>query len=173
VSEGRLREDLYYRLRVFPIRLPPLRERKEDIPILASHFIGIINKKTGKQIKGISIQAMRLLMDYTWPGNVRELENSIEHAFVLCNREQIDVQDLPFEILNNDRSACPATTAQVQIPVRRLKPTRETLMNLLNECRWNKAEVGRRIGLSRTAVWKYMKKWDIPLKDSLQEEILK
>jgi len=173
VSEGRLREDLYYRLRVFPIQLPTLRERKEDIPILASHFIDSINKKTGKQIKGISVQAMRLLMDYTWPGNVRELENSIEHAFVLCNREQIDAQDLPFEILNNDRSASLQTLSQGQTTVRRLKPTRETLLNLLGECQWNKAEVGRRIGLSRTAIWKYMKKWNIPLKNYSLDEISK
>jgi len=90
VREGHFREDLYYRLKVFPIQLPPLRGHKEDIPLLASHFINRMNKKTAKQIRSMSQPALRLFMDYPWPGNVRELENAIEHAFVLCDRDQID-----------------------------------------------------------------------------------
>ncbi|MBW2049266.1 MAG: sigma 54-interacting transcriptional regulator, partial [Deltaproteobacteria bacterium] len=98
VESGKFREDLYYRLKVFPINIPPLRKRKEDIPLLISHFINLQNEKTGKDIKGLTQSAMRILMDYTWPGNVRELENSIEHAFVLCNGGNIDTFDLPVEI---------------------------------------------------------------------------
>jgi two-component system response regulator HydG len=90
VQEGKFRDDLYYRLKVFPIHLPPLRKRKDDIPLLVSHFIDIHDKKTGKQIENLSQEAMRIFMDYPWPGNVRELENAIEHAFVLCNKEQIE-----------------------------------------------------------------------------------
>jgi PAS domain S-box-containing protein len=163
VREGKFREDLYYRLKVFPIRLPPLRERREDIPILSDHFIDGMNQKTGKTVSGFASEAMRRLMDYPWPGNVRELENAIEHAFVLCNREQIDASDLPLEI----RRPGAAVNSQWLYPppaVRRKKLTREALIDLLIACDWNKAEVGRRVGLSRTAIWKYMKKWAIPLK---------
>ena len=98
VKERRFREDLYYRLKVFPINLPPLRKRKDDIPLLVNHFIDINNKNTGKQIQGISQPAMSIFMNYPWPGNVRELENSIEHAFVLCDGDRIDVLDLPEEV---------------------------------------------------------------------------
>jgi len=103
VKEGSFREDLYYRLKVFPIYLPPLRQRKEDIPLLVNHFIKIHNRNTGKNIKNVSQAVMKAFFDHAWPGNVRELGNAIEHAFVLCVGEEIDTQDLPVEILNIDR----------------------------------------------------------------------
>jgi two-component system response regulator HydG len=170
VQEGKFRDDLYYRLKVFPIHIPPLRKRKEDIPLLVSHFIDIQNKKTGKQIQNLSPAAKRIFMDYVWPGNVRELENAIEHAFVLCNQEQIEVADLPVEIRQMDYQplnySAPGNPA-ISFSFRR-KISKKFLLDLLDECDWNKAEAGRRIGLSRTAVWKYMKKWEIPLKKSTQ-----
>ena len=166
VLAGHFREDLYYRLKVFPIQLPPLRERKEDIPLLVSHFINLMNKKTGKQISVVSEEAMRILMDYAWRGNVRELENAIEHAFVLCNREQIDSFDLPLEIRQTDYSAVYSKIPATPLPksALRKKLSKEVLLDLLDACDWNKSEVGRRVGLSHTSIWKYMKKWEIPLK---------
>jgi transcriptional regulator with GAF, ATPase, and Fis domain len=166
VNDGNFREDLYYRLKVFPINIPPLRKRKEDIPFLINHFINIQNKKTGKRINNVSQSALRILMDYTWPGNVRELENAIEHAFVLCNDKEIDIFDLPVEIRQFEYQAVAHITprsTQNSTSSRR-QVTREILLEILHVCNWNKAEAGRRMGLSRTAVWKYMKKWDIPLK---------
>ena len=165
VREGLFREDLYYRLKVFPIHVPPLRQRREDIPLLVSHFIDIMNKKTGKQIQGMSRAAMRIAMDYPWPGNVRELENAIEHAFVLCNREEIDPMDLPIEIrqAGSTQVCLPSQDPGPVRPPMNKKISRETLLSLLEQCDWNKAEVARQVGLSRTAIWKYMKKWDIPL----------
>jgi len=165
VSEGHFRQDLYYRLKVFPIDIPPLRKRKEDIPLLVNHFIRKQNEKTGKQIKGLAESAMRIFMDYAWPGNVRELENAVEHAFVLCQRGHIDVLDLPVEIrMIKDQPF--QTEASQSMPNRafsRHRLSREKLVEILKDCDWNKAEAGRRIGLSRTAIWKYMKKWEIPL----------
>jgi PAS domain S-box-containing protein len=169
VKEGGFREDLYYRLKVFPVSIPPLRERKEDVPLLISHFIDRQNRKTGKRITGMSRSAMRLLLDYNWPGNVRELENTIEHAFVLCNVEHIDLFDLPVEIRKMEYPS--VSTGLPPVDERgsafdatsRKKLTREYLMEVLGASDWNKAEVGRRLGVSRAAVWKYMKKWDIPL----------
>jgi two-component system response regulator HydG len=162
VRDGQFREDLYYRLKVFPIHLPTLGERREDIPILGDHFIKRMNEKTGKQIAGFSSEALRKLMDYPWPGNVRELENAIEHAFVLCNRDIIEVDDFPIEIRRPNVMTA-KYKAFSEKPYKREKLTREGLIDLLDECEWNKAEVGRRVGLSRTAIWKYMKKWEIPL----------
>ncbi|MBW1734981.1 MAG: sigma 54-interacting transcriptional regulator, partial [Deltaproteobacteria bacterium] len=144
VESGKFREDLYYRLKVFPINIPPLRKRKEDIPLLISHFINLQNEKTGKDIKGLTQSAMRILMDYTWPGNVRELENSIEHAFVLCNGGNIDTFDLPVEIRQfeyrtvSEKPGRP--TGGHSPPGKRL--TRETLLETLHRADWNKAEVG-------------------------------
>ena len=172
VKSGSFREDLYYRLKVFPVQIPPLRKRKEDIPLLISDFVRFQNQKTGKQVAGISQSAMRILMDYAWPGNVRELENAIEHSFVLCDGGDIDIFDLPVEIrqfafIDSSRQppahrGVPATTRSAAAK----KLTRETLLEILEESDWNKAEVARRVGISRTAIWKYMKKWEIPLKRS-------
>jgi transcriptional regulator with GAF, ATPase, and Fis domain len=168
VKKGNYREDLYYRLKVYPITIPPLRKRKEDIPLLAGHFIGAQNRKTGKKIEGLTQSSMGILMDYTWPGNVRELENAIEHAFVLCSGQYIDIFDLPVEIrqLAYRPGLAEGTPPAKGNAIPDEKLSREILVEVLNECGWNKAEVGRRVGLSRTAIWKYMKKWDIPLRRS-------
>ena len=163
VSEGRFREDLYYRLKVFPITIPPLRQRKEDIPLLISHFIRVMNNKTGKQVVDTSRDVMRTLMDHQWPGNVRELENAIEHAFVLCKSDRLELKDLPIEIRLNTTAPVTEQNITNKKSSRYRGLSREDLLELLDECDWNKAEVGRRAGVSRTAIWKYMKKWDIPL----------
>ena len=165
VREGNFRDDLYYRLKVFPIFIPPLRDRKEDILLLVNHFIQVMNQKTGKHVQGLSRMVLRLFMDYHWPGNVRELENAIEHAFVLCNRDQIEPFDLPIEIHQPDYTAACSDlpSPPVHRHVTRKKPSKKDLLALLAETNWNKAEVARRTGWSRTAIWKFMKKFDIPL----------
>ena len=163
VLEGLFREDLYYRLKVFPIHIPPLRKRKKDTPLLIYHFINQFNQKTKKTIKGITSDALRVLMDYQWPGNVRELENAIEHAFVLCSDNQISIFDLPVEIRQMEYRPPANNISDLPLTHMKKKITRARLLELLHECGWNKAEVARQIGKSRTSVWKYMKKWDIPL----------
>jgi len=167
VDSGHFREDLYYRLKVFPIFLPPLRDRKEDIPLLANHFIKLNNKKATLKVTGISSATSKALMDYAWPGNIRELANAIEHAFVLCSGRQIEPVDLPIEIREPD--TIPGSF-EIKSSLQDKKPgfaraplTRETLINLLHAHDWNKAEVARQAGLSRASIWKYMKKWDVPL----------
>jgi PAS domain S-box-containing protein len=165
VKEGHFRDDLYYRLKVFPIVLPPLRKRKEDIPLLTRHFIDGQNRKTGKNIKGITQHAMRVFLDNSWPGNVRELENAIEHAFVLRNRGQIDISDLPLEIRQPGVECWPGRVPKAALRKTRIGKnlSKKELIEVLETCHWNKAEVARRLGVSRTAVWKYMKKLQIPL----------
>jgi DNA-binding NtrC family response regulator len=99
VRQGRFREDLYYRINVVKISLPPLAERKEDIPVLVDHFVERFNRLTGKKIMGLSRQAIAALMLHEWSGNVRELENAIEHAFVLCEEGLIRRKHLPSQLI--------------------------------------------------------------------------
>jgi PAS domain S-box-containing protein len=173
--QGKFREDLFYRLKVFPIQIPPLRNRREDIPLMVSHFIKKGNKREKKSLKGVDPEAMKRLMEHAWPGNIRELENAIEHAFVICNSDQIRLKDLPVEIRETSgygQKSSPApdllNSYHTDTPPRSngSKLTRKDLLTLLEACDWNKAEVGRRLQKSRTSVWKYMKKWDIPLKNN-------
>ncbi len=98
VKNGKFREDLFYRLHVFPIFLPDLKDRRDDIPLLAYHFLGLYTKENQKQIKGISAEAMNLLLEYRWPGNVRELENAIERAVIMADRDYLTPNDFPQNI---------------------------------------------------------------------------
>jgi two-component system response regulator HydG len=106
VEEGKFRDDLYYRLNVVEIKLPPLRERREDIPLLASYFANMYSRKCGRKINGISGEARRCLMEYDWPGNVRELQNCIERAIVLGTEEMILPEDLPETVLESSAEKC-------------------------------------------------------------------
>ncbi|MCP3901302.1 MAG: PAS domain S-box protein [Desulfobacteraceae bacterium] len=167
--EGKFREDLFYRLKVFPINIPPLRDRRDDIPLLVNHFIQKGNKRENKKILKVSFDGMKKIMEHLWQGNIRELENAIEHAFVLCDSDQIELKDLPVEIreeLINQKNYylnVPIKNVPMKENYQNSPLTKESLIELLDDCGWNKAEVGRRINKSRTSVWKYMKKWDIPL----------
>jgi DNA-binding NtrC family response regulator len=104
VTEGRFRDDLYYRLCVITVSIPPLRERREDIPLLAEHFMRLYANENGKTISGIAPEAMRALLDHDWPGNVRELENAVERAVVLCPGGAIGLELLPDNVLSPERS---------------------------------------------------------------------
>jgi PAS domain S-box-containing protein len=169
VDAGTFREDLYYRLKVFPIFLPPLRERKEDIPLLIRHFIDLNNKASGKAVTSMTKQAMQAVMDYHWPGNIRELANAVEHAFVLCDGREIVIEDLPLEIRHTNAGSMDAAPPLPSVPpaVSVSRPghrlTRERLVAILHAAGWNKAEAARQTGLSRASIWKYMKKWNIPM----------
>ena len=112
VAEGVLREDLFYRLNVIPIHLPPLRERRDDIPLLVNHFIQKLARETGKDVRGISPEAMALLEQHRWPGNIRELENALERAIVLGTGPTLDVDALPTELFR----AASVHEATLEIP---------------------------------------------------------
>lgn len=169
VDEGLFREDLYYRLKVFPIYLPPLRDRREDIPLLVNHFIKLNNKISGGTVTGMTTPALKTFMEYDWPGNIRELANAVEHAFVLCSGRMIEPEDLPVEIVRHNLGCSELPQSQpggtVPSPKARRRPlNRERLLAVLDESGWNKAEAARQTGFSRAAIWKYMKKWNIPMK---------
>jgi two-component system, NtrC family, response regulator HydG len=165
---GEFREDLFYRLHVFPIHVPPIRERREDIEVLLRHFIARQRKRTGRAITGFTPEALRLLLAHDWPGNVREIENAVAHAFITCSGGLAGPADLPFELRDKRTQEVLADSAASQQPVAPLDYappplTRDRLEALLRETGWNKAEVARRLGVDRTTVWRRMKIWGIPL----------
>lgn len=171
IDEGLYREDLFYRLKVFPINLPPLRERKEDIPLLIDHFISRFNAETGKQIEGVAGNAAAALLDYQWPGNVRELENAIEHAFVVRNSGRIRTTDLPREIRDPAPFIHPkpapvkyrpaGAVSNGQPEPGRPAVTAEQLADLLEQFKWNKAAVARHLKVNRTTVWRMIKRYGL------------
>ena len=163
LRHGHLREDLYYRLCVVPIEVPPLRDRREDIPPLALHLLNCITSKRGL-VRRISPQAMRLLLDYSWPGNVRELANVIEYAVVVAKRETILPEELPQEIrepaqpgLQNVQApiSCPTCTPSEQVQNEASEAGH--LRAVLEKHHWKKVEAARELGMSRSTLWRRMR----------------
>ena len=165
-ESGGFREDLFYRIGVIPIHLPPLRDRREDIPRLVNAFIHRIRLKTEKPITGMSDDAMAKLYGYPWPGNVRELINAIEYAFVLCAGGIIEPSHLPPDIGAADGKKAPTAAAE---PVRRgsSKPfaspddAKQRLLDALDQAEGNKSEAARILGISRVYLYKQLKKYDV------------
>jgi len=148
---GAFREDLYYRINVIPIHLPPLRSRMEDIPLLVDYFIQRIGLRSGKSITGISTAALKKLMDYHWPGNVRELINALEYAFVTCKEGYIQPQHLPPYILGTHPSEAPAQPLDEQA-------MRNQILNALSRAGGNRTKAAQMLGISRVTLWKRMKR---------------
>lgn len=155
VKNGNFREDLYYRLNVIPIMLPPLRKRNNDIPLLAKHFLQRFASEQGKKLKEFDSEAMRALMNYSWPGNVRELENCIEHASVLAKNNRIEVFDLPSPVINNTPGS--RTAAYETLP----ENEKRLLISVLEESVWNKKLSAQRLGISRSTLYAKLKKHGI------------
>lgn len=156
VKEGRFREDLFYRLNVIPIQLPPLRERPRDIHILAQHFLERFSKEQDKRVVGFRSEAMRKLIENRWMGNVRELENSIEHAVVLAKDSLIELKDLPAAIVETADSG----TADASPPTL-VKSEERLIREVLDACDWNKAEAARQLGISRSTLYEKLKRLQI------------
>jgi len=156
LEEGRFREDLYYRLNVVPISIPPLRQRREDIPFLALHFVNKLSKDLGSRAKEISPAAVDRLLEYSWPGNVRELENTIERSLVLASGETLQPSDMRIEAARNVNPASSATPSQNQP----LLPEGETLEHweqmmikeAMRRANGNKSQAARMLGLTRNAL---------------------
>ena len=146
VKENRFREDLYYRINVIKLSLPPLSERKEDIPLLVDHFIEHFNSTTGKTIVGLSQEAMTALMLWDWPGNIRELENAIEHAFVLCQEELIGLQYLPEPLqIETGSGKIPNGTTLKEIE-------KLAIIAALGKNNWRKVATARELGIDKNTL---------------------
>jgi transcriptional regulator with PAS, ATPase and Fis domain len=155
VEQGEFRQDLYYRLRVVPIFLPPLRERKDDIPLLVEHFIGQFNKEMGKKVVGVAPEAMEMLLAYDYPGNIRELENIIEHVLVLCTGNIILPEHLQKDIQQTSRDLI-GKVIDKSGPLEELE--RELILRLLTQSNWNYTKTAERLKISRTTLWRKLRK---------------
>lgn len=158
VKEGLFREDLYYRLNVVKIELPPLRERREDIPLLVDHFLKRFNLKMNKRIVSVSPEIMDLFMHYDFPGNIRELENAIEHAFVICRGAQIKLEHLPGELINKSKEA----TIPAHVPKDPLKMAEmQALLRILEKHEGSRKKAAEELGISVVTLWRKLKKLGI------------
>jgi len=150
VREGSFREDLYYRLNVFSIVLPPLRERRSDIPLLAAYFLKKYSQSMGKPILSISPEAMELLLDYHWPGNVRELENAIERAMVVGSPPAITPKDLPFQHSEKSSAAKSNSIADIE---------KYHIINILEQNNWNISRSAEILGIDRVTLYNKIEKY--------------
>jgi len=163
VTAGRFRQDLFFRLNVVRMALPPLRSRWEDIPLLVEHFISRFNTLQGRRIVRISEPAMTALVAHSYPGNVRELENAIEHAFVICGGDTIRLEDLPPHIrgesLNVDTPPAPAPPGPSVTALESAEAT--AIRHALDHHAGNRTRAARELGISRNTLWRKMKKHGI------------
>jgi transcriptional regulator with PAS, ATPase and Fis domain len=159
VREGSFREDLYYRLNVISIHVPPLRERKEDIPLLVDHFIDRFNMESGKRVEGISEEALEALMEYDWPGNVRELENVIERAVIINKGGIILPGDLPPHLLKRQPHLRAASVHQSQMTLQEVE--RAHILNTLEENDWNIQRTAKVLGIDRSTLYAKIKRYGL------------
>jgi DNA-binding NtrC family response regulator len=181
VKEGRFREDLYYRLNVFPIEIPSLKERREDLPAMVEHFIGRFNAEEGKAVPGVSPEALSMLMSYDWPGNVRQLENAVFRAVVLSDGGALKPEDFP-QISGVAPSAPHLTHAPLQAandtadqPVLITDPTgelrtleaieRDLIQFAIDHYSGHMSEVARRLGIGRSTLYRKVREYDLKVRD--------
>ncbi len=156
VKTSVFREDLYYRLNVITIEIPPLRKRKQDIPLLVEHFLDKYRLETGKQIEKVSEDAMELLMKSDWPGNVRELENAIEHSVVVCKGNEIVLENFPASLTKSkhEQTLTKSTFSLAQIE-------KEYILNVLNDNAWNIRRSAEILNINRLTLYKKIKKYNL------------
>jgi DNA-binding NtrC family response regulator len=166
IAEGRLREDLYYRLKVHTLALPALRERREDIPLLVEHFVDLFNQRYPREVKGIEAAAMQVLQNHDWPGNVRELMNAIEVAFAYGRTERIQIEDLPVEISGRPPAEVPGNGAifDALAPIPTFEESERLLLErALNATNGNKVRAAKMLGISRKQLYAKIKRYAIEL----------
>jgi two-component system response regulator AtoC len=160
IQSGSLREDLYYRLNVVQIAVPPLRDRREDIPLLVEHFIRRSNHLLHKAVTGVSTAALDALQAYGWPGNVRELQNVVERAVALVDGPTIEVNDVPLDLMLPDVRH-PVDDSALPLREARERFDRQVILRLLERVRWNQSEAARLLGLHRNSLKKKLLAWGI------------
>ena len=166
--EGTFREDLYYRINVVKLVLPPLKKRKEDIPLLVDHFIKKFNRLSGKEIKGLSLEALSVLMSHDFPGNIRELENIIEYATVVSKGHFIDVEHLPDYLRDKVEAMDTGIAGEQDGPSFSLyEVERSLIFETLKKNDWNRGLTAAQMGIHPSTLWRKIKrlKIDIPKRD--------
>ena len=162
VEKDEFRDDLFYRLNVIPINIPPLRERKEDLPLLVETFIRELQAKTEKPIKGISREAMEAMWAYTWPGNIRELINALEYAFVTCSERVIDISNLPDTVLYAEGIRMPRPPHSGEDD-----PIKMQVLAALKQAKGEKKKAAEILGISRQALWNRIRKYGIEVQKTI------
>jgi Response regulator containing CheY-like receiver, AAA-type ATPase, and DNA-binding domains len=155
VRDSRFRRDLYYRLAVYPIKLPPMRERREDIPLLALHFLETYKKRSNKNITGISKKAMAWLRRYDWPGNVRELENCIERAVIIAQGRMIDMDDLPAAV----RGAETNKTIEIEVGTSIDEVEKRMILQTLAYTRGDRSRAAQILGIGRKTLYRKLQQY--------------
>jgi transcriptional regulator with PAS, ATPase and Fis domain len=155
------REDLYYRLNVIPIHVPPLRERREDIVLLVEHFIAKISRECHRDVRGISAGALDTLIRYNWPGNVRELENVIHRAVVLARKPVLQLQDFPLDVAMPETGAQLAEDTGLPLGAARDQFERQYVLRVLEQVGWNVSRAARTLGVHRNTVLAKLSGWGV------------
>ena len=158
IETGEFRRDLFYRINIMHLQLPPLRERMEDIPILIERFVTKMNRLRGKAVSSVDREAMALLMGHDYPGNIRELENIIEHAFILCHEGDIGIMHLPAYLQQTARKPPP-----VSIEESRNQSEKETILAVLHRNNYNRLAAARELGIHKTTLFRKLKKYRLTL----------
>jgi DNA-binding NtrC family response regulator len=157
LASGQLREDFYYRIKVLTLNIPPLRDRREDIPLLVHHFLARIARQQGRTDEPLVMNsAMRQLLHHSWPGNVRELENALEHAMVLSRGRAIEAAHLPPELVPEAAAARPRR----DVPLHS-EEEKAMLAQALREAGWNRSRAARRLGMDRTTLWRKIREYGL------------
>jgi PAS domain S-box-containing protein len=159
IQEGNFREDLYYRINVVQIDIPPLRQRRDDIPLLIGYFLKILNRKRNKSIAGLSPAADEILLHYEYPGNIRELENILEYASIVCKKPQIEPAHLPAYLLRREEPVPSQKKEPQETDLRRME--KEEILRTLKAHRWNRQAAAASLGMSRTTLWRKIQKLQI------------
>jgi transcriptional regulator with PAS, ATPase and Fis domain len=159
IAAGRFREDLFYRINIINIHMPALRERFDDLPLLIKHFIEVFNKKFNKEVKQLSSPVYDILSEYNWPGNIRELENVIEHCYVMCSGDVINVECLPKRLReqkNNVKSQSENSSGDY------LKNAeRELIISTLEKYNYNRTKAAKELNINTSTLWRKMKRLNI------------
>jgi DNA-binding NtrC family response regulator len=151
VRRGKFREDLYYRLKVVDLNLPPLRERPEDIPLLVQHFLSVLGEELKKKVTGVSVEVLRIFMSHDWPGNVRELQHVLEHACVVCRGPILSGNDLPRDLFSGERRAVPKEAENTDEV--------HAIIEALRQAGWNKTLAARLLGMSRRTFYRRLSQY--------------
>lgn len=157
MRQGLFRDDLYYRINVMEMNLPPLAQRIDDIPLLVSHFCSKFNAKFNRNVQGVSDQVMRLFVNYDWPGNIRELENVLERGFILCSSDTITTDHISLQL----KDALPSDAIDATVETLECAASREQILDTLEKTKWNRTKAARLLGISRRTFYRKLQEFEL------------